>query len=584
MSIAVELWVLPVIFRIPYTLLWIYISSCSTRWRSPLTQRNFDISSVAFKPLTLRILFVLLTVWYAVFSTIITVRSIHWPMVHDSPILLYMVFLSEHGMRLYRDIVEVQFPGAVLLYSFERHLFGAGDLAFRLFDLFGLATAFVSMFVIARRQKLWFAAVFGFAFFLLEHTGTWVSIMDLGQRDFFMACLLGVGVAFLLESVHRQQARLIFFFGLSVALASTIKPTSIVFLIVALPVIVALPKRHLPLRSYLGYLLAGFCAGMAFILAYLVYEKAVGAFLSLEWVMVPVYATTANESFLQMLPVLIEPSHVLPEVAMGSLLLVALQTSLRKNLGQQVLFLASLMGAASFFLQHKGFLYHRAPFHFFVFLWVGWVLVATMRQSTKSYKWLAFALLLFSAALYPRVSRPAIWSQWNEVALQSDLTALHASDAPGEVQCLDTTTGCVNVLLHMNLIMATGYINDTVFFLDRNDARVEQLRDEFLAQLKKSDPRIIVLSNEQWPTFDARGYDKLKFWPQFTNLLNQSYVLSIQRGGDPEHQRGYRIYLRRDTPGATPLTLNPVSLLDETDSTRSRSIFVLGGASKDGQE
>ncbi|MBB5315812.1 glycosyltransferase family 87 protein [Tunturibacter empetritectus] len=497
----------------------------------------------------MRILFALLTVWFAVFVTITIAHSIHWPMVHDSPILLYMVYLSEHGMRLYRDIVEVQFPGSLLLYSLERHLFGPGDLAFRLFDLCGLVVALASMLVITRRRELWFAAVFGFSFFVLEHTGTWASIIGLGQRDFFMTCLLGAGVAFLLESFHRQRPLLILFFGLSVALASTIKPTASVFLLLALPTVLALRKRQLPLRAYLGYLLAGFAAGIALILAYLLYEKALGAFLHLEWTMVPVYATTASMGFRKMLPAIFDPIHVLPEVAIGSLLLVALQPSLRNNLDQQVLLLASALGAASYFLQHKGFLYHRTPFYFFFFLWAGWVLVATIRQSSATYKWLALALVLFSAALYPRLSRPARWDRWNEGALQSDLVALHASDAPGEVQCLDVTSGCLNVLLQMNITMATGYVNDTVFFLDRNDARVEHLRDDFLAQLKKSNPRIIVLTNEQWPTYGAHGYEKLQFWPRFTDLLDENYVLSIQRGGDAQHERGYRIYLRKDTPG-----------------------------------
>ena len=255
----------------------------------------------------MRILFALLTVWFAVFVTITVAHSIHWPMVHDSPILLYMVYLSEHGMRLYRDIVDVQFPGSLLLYSFERHLFGPSDLAFRLFDLFGLAVAFVSMLVIARRRELWFAAVFGFSFFVLEHTGSWASIINLGQRDFFMTCLLGAGVALLLESFHRQQPLLILFFGLSVALASTIKPTAIVFFLLALPMVLALRKRQLPLRSYLGYLLTGFAAGIAFILAYLLYEKALGAFLHLEWTLVPVYATTASLGFLTILPAIFQP-------------------------------------------------------------------------------------------------------------------------------------------------------------------------------------------------------------------------------------------------------------------------------------
>ncbi len=513
----------------------------------PLTQS--DIPSPALNQSKCRVVFGLLTIWFAVFGTIILARSIHWPLVHDGPILLYMVFLSEHGMRLYRDIVEVQFPGSLLLYSFERHVFGTSDLAFRLFDLCGLGVALVSMFIITRRRGYWFAAVFGFAFFLLAHTGSFTSITDLGQRDFFIACLLGVAVACLLESFSRQQPFVAFGFGFCVALTSSIKPTSVIFFLIFVPILVRLRKHKISIRPYLGYIFTGTALACAIVVSYLLYKQAFGAFFHLELKLLPLYSTMARMSFRGMLLVLNTPGHLLLALALGSLLLVALQRRQLYDDVQQVLLVSALLGAVSFFLQHKGAVYHRLPFEFFFFLWVGWVLTATVKEGPPLKGWAAISLIALSAIYYPHLMTSQHYDTSDLTQMQQDLASLGALDKPGDMQCLDIIGGCLTAALRMQIVMPTGYVNDFVFFLDSQNTRVNELREDFLTKLEHTNPRILLLTNEQWPVSEVHGYDKLKNWPQFVDFLQQNYVLSIERVGTPaEHDRGYRIYTRRDNP------------------------------------
>ena len=500
-------------------------------------------------PAKLRALSLCFALWFAVFGIVIIARSIHWPTVHDAPILLYMSFLTEHGMRLYKDVIEVQFPGAVLLYAFSRHVFGTSALAFRMFDLSGLIVGLAAMLLIVKSRRYWLAAVFGFSIFLLIHTGSYRGILNLGERDFFVACILGVSIASLLEAHRRLTPWLMFVFGLGIAFSATIKPTVILFTLASIPVLYRLRKQRGSLAPYLLWASAGFMAGFGVVLAYVLHEHALGPFLEIEKTLMPVYYRMANQSFYHMARNLFDGRFLILwsfSLALGSLLLLLLQPKLRRHIEQQVLFLCVIFGAASYFLQHKGFWYHREPFFFFFYLWIGWVLVASIDEDRRPYRWAALFLLTITALSYPILMVTPIWDGRNEAALQKDLLSLDALKSPGEVQCVDETGGCTPTALNMKIVMATGFVTDYLYFLDDHDPRLEGMRAHYIQKLKQTRPRLIVLTNEQWPTLDHYGYDKLQYWPAFAKLLEEDYSLSIDRPGDPASERGYRIYVRKD--------------------------------------
>jgi hypothetical protein len=102
------------------------------------------------------------------------------------------------------------------------------------------------------------------------------------------------------------------------------------------------------------------------------------------------------------------------------------------------------------------------------------------------------------------------------------------------------------------IVMATGYVSDPLFFLSGKSARLSEVRAEFLERLKDTNPQFVVVTNEQWPVYEQNGYEKLNNWPEFEDFLKQDYVMSIERGGNQEHERGYRIYIRKgnDSLGA----------------------------------
>jgi hypothetical protein len=66
----------------------------------------------------------------------------HWPFVGDEAFIRYVNLLMHHGMAPYRDIVDINMPGAYAVDWLVVHLFGSGSLAWRIFDfaLMGLAT------------------------------------------------------------------------------------------------------------------------------------------------------------------------------------------------------------------------------------------------------------------------------------------------------------------------------------------------------------------------------------------------------------------------------------------------------------
>ena len=81
----------------------------------------------------------------------------HWPLVGDAVLVDYAVFLLEHGMAPYRQIVDVQMPGTYLVDWLVLHVFGTGAIGLRLFDFTLLATVICAMQVIAWRPKGKFA-------------------------------------------------------------------------------------------------------------------------------------------------------------------------------------------------------------------------------------------------------------------------------------------------------------------------------------------------------------------------------------------------------------------------------------------
>ena len=109
-----------------------------------------------------------LFLWLAVCLGVFVVRSIHWPQVNDPAQVSYLCFLMDHGFVLYRYLIEMNLPGIYLTNWSVAHLFGAGPLPWRLFDLSLIFAAGVAMICIARIYD-WLYGFFAAALFALLH-------------------------------------------------------------------------------------------------------------------------------------------------------------------------------------------------------------------------------------------------------------------------------------------------------------------------------------------------------------------------------------------------------------------------------
>src|SRR5690349_19531324 len=106
-----------------------------------------------------------------------------WPLVHDAPIMHYIAWRIGAGAVPYRDLFDMNFPGVYLIHMAVLHGLGAGDAAWRVFDLSWLA---LTAALVAALAAPWgtVGAVGGALFFVVYHvaSGAWQT----GQRDFLL--------------------------------------------------------------------------------------------------------------------------------------------------------------------------------------------------------------------------------------------------------------------------------------------------------------------------------------------------------------------------------------------------------------
>lgn len=482
-----------------------------------------------------------MTAWLVLFSLKLIRQSIHWPRVHDGSVIAYMVFLMGHGFTLYKDIIEVQFPGSLLIYWIQVHLFGPSQIIFRFFDLCAMGAACLAILLVGRKDGYWFSGVFSSALLVWLHVGGAKSVWEVGQRDFFVACLTVCAVAFLIVAVRRGSAGFMFWYGYCVALSASVKPTSILYLLLLLLAGRELRKRQEPLRQYAFCCIAGIAFALGIVLVFLLKGHALQAFFVLSSKILPVYTGLSQPSYLTMIQRL---KQAAPFLAIAGWLALR-QPEIRRDWVQQVLLLSCFLGALTYFIQHKGFFYHRTLFFYFVFWWGGYVFVATMKRTSRYQTVAAVVLLLSCITAYPLLTQKAEDSQALIFHLQSDLERLNVGRGDTTVQCMDTTNGCLEVLLRMNVTMSTGYVSDYYFFLPNRSSFLNGMRNDFLSQMYTKAPRVLVITNDQWPTREDKGYEQLQAWSELQQLLKQRYRLETQVETKDNGGEGYRIYVRR---------------------------------------
>lgn len=163
-------------------------------------------------------------------------RSASWPLVHDGPIMHYIAWRMTEGAVPYRDLFDMNFPGVYLIHMAVLTLLGAGDAAWRIFDLAWLTGGALAVAALAAPWGF-VAAVGGAWFFVAYHLagGAW----NAGQRDFLLCPFLLLGAWGVARWSERSDGRIdLAAGGLALGAGIMIKPHAAAFA-VALALLIA---------------------------------------------------------------------------------------------------------------------------------------------------------------------------------------------------------------------------------------------------------------------------------------------------------------------------------------------------------
>jgi hypothetical protein len=515
-----------------------------------------------------------MALWVAAFVAF----TMRWHVVSDLAQLDYICFLMQHGMALYRDILEVNMPGTFLVNCGVMHLFGNSDLAWRIFDLSLLAAAALAMFSIARPYG-WVAGVLGGSLFALLHGHGGEE--QLAQRDLMVAVLLLLAYAFFFAAMRRRRDWPLFFFGACISAAATIKPPAAAILLVLLPVMIFwLRRQKRNLARPLVLCATGIAVPLLIVCWFLARHHAVAAFLHTVAHILPAYANIGRKSVWYLLRV----SKIIPLLILWTALAFVLAWLRRERDTQRrvelwLLAFGTFFGAAYYFIQGKGFPYHLYPWAAFALLWssveicqalsdrvphptrlhrVGWDSIARR----LAYAGLTLGMIVAPAFAIHAIRTPGVGGDFNQI-LTADLNSLGGPTLNGHVQCLVTSGECAMVLHPMGLVQSTGLVYDFMIFGTQNTPIQREMRQRVWEQLQRNPPQVFIVRSYLWPNhpcslgiapddaaaWEQARYGKLATWPQFDQILAQKYRLDRERtfaeiSAPCRFAEGYRMYVR----------------------------------------
>lgn len=474
---------------------------------------------------------------------LLVLLTYRWPLFWDAQVFHYGNFLIAHGFVPYRDILDMNMPGAYLFDGWATKLFGGGDLGWRLFDLALLGALSVAMVVIARPYD-WLAGWFASVIWALIHTAE--GTPNLGQRDEIIAVMLMIACAFLFEARRRRLAWLTFFFGLSFGLACSIKPTYLPLGAGVFALAVWDCKRNGErIAAFSIGSLTGLAVAAAIVARFLWQPGAAAALVTTTRKLTPFYAGMERVNYHLLLRFSLP---IAVWVLLPLALTIWLARRLRSTWEQVALLFSASVGAFSYFLQGKAYPYQRYTFTAFLMLWISMQLFSSVQRNdrlrTIGVVGIGAGLLVFVPFYLRNVQQTPVYTDYTR-HLETDLHKLGAERLQRRVQCLDLVDGCYTALYHLGIVQSTGVMGDLILFAPRPSPVVSSYRDQFWNQVEKNPPAVFVLSNENFN--QAPTFAKLDAWPEFARYLQEHYRVVASREFPNEKDHGYRIYVREGT-------------------------------------
>jgi hypothetical protein len=468
------------------------------------------------------------------------VHTWRWPMMLDAQVMHYVNFLMAHGFAPYRDILDMNMPGAYLMERFAMVAFGPSDLAFRVYDFFLMGAMTLGMIVIAWPYD-WLGGLFSGVLFAVIHAAD--GPRGTGQRDEVMAVLMVLGFAFLFHAVRKSSPTWMafgsIFFGMATMVKPTVAPLGLLLLLLGA---LALRQKRARVLPFVVYGIVGAAVPAAIFACFLLHYHAIDAFIYLNRNLTAYYAHLNRLSFISLLrECMPRPMRLL--VPFG--LAVVVLNPDRRNWERWALALGVAFSALSYFIQGKGFYYQRYPLIAFTLLWFSIEFSIAMRTkgTARILGGVGLAIGIFGLVpLFATRARTVFYSNIFTETLEADLQKIGVEQLQRNVQCLDMVDGCMNALYHLRIVQQTGLTGDSLLFPpDPSFPVVQHYRQVFWDALKAHPPDVFVLSDEQF--LDAASFDKLDRWPLFAQYLADHYELYSAHSFNIDV--AYRIYVRK---------------------------------------
>src|SRR5207247_9151805 len=168
----------------------------------------------------------LLLAGFGAFAALLAWRSLPWPLIHDVALMHYAAWRIGDGAVPYRDLFDMNQPGPYLVHLVVLRTLGAGDGAWRVFDLAWLA---VTSLIIAALAAPWgrLAAGGGALFFAAYHLGG--GAWQVGQRDFLLCPFLLLAALGVVRWGECGDWITLALGGVALGAGATIKPHIVIF-------------------------------------------------------------------------------------------------------------------------------------------------------------------------------------------------------------------------------------------------------------------------------------------------------------------------------------------------------------------
>ena len=471
---------------------------------------------------------------FGILVAALLVLSLPWPLIQDAPVMHYIAWRIGQGDVPYRDLYDINQPGVYVLHLALLRTLGAGDMAWRVFDLgwLALTAGAVALFAARWGARVATGAALGFAAYHLAG-GAWQA----GQRDFLLCVFLLLGALGVVHWVERRGGPWsLAGAGLALGAGLGLKPYAVAFA-AALGVVVlveALRRRNLAdaARALVAYIGGGVIVPAALAL----WLALVGGLRAWVDVMfgyaLPVYGHLGRSAPWQ--------GHRwlgwIPLGLAAAAALVAAVATRRAHVRHLVAALGIAYGLVHYVAQSKGSEYHLYPLAAFVCVLAFSALVTPRAWvSLGSVIMLAITLALVTAKGVEASDPPWMWDKERRVQILVD--DLGSRLAPGDtVQVLDIADGGLQALLRLGVRQPTRFLYDVFFFHESERPVVQALRAEFVTALERRPPRFVVVMRGGWP---AEYFGRVQHFPELATLLARRYELIVARDG-------HRLYARRD--------------------------------------